>query len=255
MSHSPNLGSLAACDRTLGSCNPKLSAVIPFFNEEKCVEAVVQELRETLGALGHSYEAILVDDGSTDRTLELASRAAEAWPQGTVVATSRNRGQAAALLTGFSRSRGDVLITLDGDGQNNPADLSGLLDRLGSGDADMVVGVRIDRQDSGLRRTMSSVANAVRQRVLRDGVSDTGCALKVFRREVLSAFIPIRTLYSFMPALAIAAGFRVVELPVNHRPRIAGTSKYGLLSMAWRPIVDMIGVGWFARRRIEGEVK
>jgi hypothetical protein len=113
----------------------------------------------------------------------------------------------------------------------------------------MVAGVRAQREDSQLRKIMSRTANSVRQIFLKDGTSDSGCALKVMRREVCGAFIPMRTLYSFMPALAVIAGFKVVEMNVPHRERTAGISKYGLLAMLWRPALDMIGVWWFGSRR------
>jgi hypothetical protein len=137
---------------------------------------------------------------------------------------------------------------MDGDGQNVPADVPRLLARLAA--ADMVVGVRVDRADAFVRRAVSRLANRIRARVLRDGVRDTGCALKAFRREVAAEFIPIASLYSFMPALAVAAGFRVVEEPVRHRPRRRGASKYGLRIFLWRPALDMLGVWWFASRRV-----
>ncbi len=140
---------------------------------------------------------------------------------------------------------------MDGDGQNDPADIGRMLLLLETGRADMVAGVRAQRKDGWVRRRMSRLANTVRQRLLQDGVRDSGCALKVFRREVRAAFIPIRTLYSFMPALAVAAGFEVVELEVNHRAREKGVSKYGLGVMLWRPLVDMLGVWWFIRRRFQ----
>jgi len=138
---------------------------------------------------------------------------------------------------------------MDGDGQNDPADISSMLHLLNTTDAAMVTGLRANRKDSWLRHRMSRIANAVRQKILHDGVTDSGCALKAFRKEVLRSLIPIRTLYSFIPALAVAAGFRVIEVEVNHRPRKTGTSKYGLGVMLWRPVVDMIGIWWFIHRR------
>jgi hypothetical protein len=127
-----------------------------------------------------------------------------------------------------------------------PADIPRLLAALET--ADMVVGIRQNRQDSGLRRRISRLANAVRSRVLRDGVRDSGCALKAFRREVVGALIPLRTLYSFMPAMAAASGFVVVQVPVQHRARQGGRSNYGLRVFLWRPLLDMLGMWWFTRR-------
>ena len=227
-----------------------LSVVIPFYNEAENVPQLMQEIRtvierESLSAL----EVLAVDDGSSDETGIVLERVALDWPLLRVLHHAKNRGQAAALWTAFSAAQGQVIVTLDGDGQNDPGDIPELLKRLRDG-VDMVAGYRKHRQDSNLRRTMSRVANAVRGRLLRDGVRDAGCALKVFRREVFQSFLPIRTLYSFMPAFAVAGGFGVVEMPVQHRSRNAGTSKYGLSVMAWRPLVDMLGVCWYARRRI-----
>jgi hypothetical protein len=119
---------------------------------------------------------------------------------------------------------------------------------LGAG-ADLAVGIRVDRQDAWARRVMSRLANTVRKRLLRDGVRDTGCGLKAMRREVAAALIPMRTLYSFIPALAAGAGFHVAEIPVGHRPRLAGESKYGVRRFLFWPLLDMLGVWWFNRRR------
>ncbi len=234
------------------SSPPNVSVIVPFFNEEPNVAPLLAELRQALEAQALSYEVVAIDDGSSDGTAAALAQCAAGWPLCRVIPFRHNRGQAAALLAGMHATTGAVVVTLDGDGQNDPADIPSLLAALG--DADMVTGVRAGREDSRLRQTMSRVANRVRGRLLRDGVSDSGCALKAFRREVVAAFIPIRTLYSFMPALAVAAGFRVVEQTVHHRPRTAGTSKYGLGVMLWRPLVDMLGVWWFASRRIP-EVK
>jgi dolichol-phosphate mannosyltransferase len=210
-------------------------------------------LRSVLTTLDVTYEVVLVDDGSTDETRTIAQRASLDWPQCRVVGFRRNYGQAAALLVGMRLARGRVIVTLDGDGQNVPADIPTLLEALD--DADFVVGIRQGRQDSQLRLAMSRVANAIRSRCLGDGVRDAGCGLKAMHREVVDAFIPIRTLYSFMPALAAAAGHRVVERPVRHRARRAGTAHYGFRTFAWRPLVDMVGVWWFTRRRFAGRIE
>jgi dolichol-phosphate mannosyltransferase len=227
---------------------PEISGVVPFYNEAAVAGGVIDELIECMSRLGRTFELILVDDGSSDETIEVLMRAQQRTRSCRVLRHPRNLGQAAALWHGLYAARGSILVTLDGDGQNDPGDLPALLKRLE--DADMVIGFRANRQDSALRRAMSRIANAVRRYWLGDNMRDTGCALRVFRREVLQSLIPIRTLYSFIPAFAVGAGFRVVECPVSHRARTAGVSKYGLWIMLWRPFVDMISVGWLIRRRL-----
>jgi dolichol-phosphate mannosyltransferase len=246
----PSISGVAS--RAIAESSPDYSVVVPLHNEADNVDPLVMELREVLSLLGGSYELLLVDDGSRDATRATVQRVIRDWPQCRLVAFQRNQGQAAALLVGMRQARGRVIMTLDGDGQNVPADIPALLEALDG--ADLVVGVRQARQDSRLRLGMSRVANAIRSRFLGDGVTDAGCGLKVMRREVVDAFIPIRTLYSFMPALAVAAGYRVVECPVRHRARRAGVANYGLRTFAWRPLVDMIGVWWFTRRRFAGRI-
>lgn len=208
---------------------------------------VCRELRSVLDLELPDTEVILLDDGSADCTGEKLDRIAATWPRGRVFHLGQNRGQSAALLFGFRKAEAPILATMDGDGQNDPRDLVRLLRRLD--EADMVVGKRIDRRDSWTRRAVSRIANLFRSKLLADGVSDAGCALKVFRREIVETFIPIRTLYSFMPALAVAAGYRVVEEPVHHRPRAHGTSKYSTRSFLLWPIIDFMGLAWFRKRR------
>jgi glycosyltransferase involved in cell wall biosynthesis len=230
---------------------PELSGVVPFYNEAAVAGGVIDELIDCMTRLGRTFELVLVDDGSSDETSEVLRMAQQRSPSCRILRHPRNLGQAAALWNGLHAARGSILITLDGDGQNDPGDLPMLLKRLE--DADMVIGFRANRQDSPLRLAMSRIANAVRRYWLCDNMRDTGCALRVFRREVLESFLPIRTLYSFIPAFAVGAGFRVVECPVAHRARAAGVSKYGLWIMLWRPFVDMIAVGWLMRRRLPPE--
>ena len=227
---------------------PEISGVVPFYNEAAVAGGVIDELIDCMNELGRPFEIVLVDDGSSDDTIKVLMMAQQRSRSCRVLRHPRNLGQAAALWNGVHAARGAILFTIDGDGQNDPRNLPPMLKRLE--DADMVIGFRANRQDSALRLAMSRIANAVRRYWLGDTMRDTGCALRVFRREVLESFLPIRTLYSFIPAFAVGAGFRVVECPVAHRARIAGVSKYGLLIMLWRPFVDMIAVGWLMRRRL-----
>ncbi|HVS12961.1 MAG TPA: glycosyltransferase family 2 protein [Thermoanaerobaculia bacterium] len=233
--------------RVAAGGGPELSVVIPFYDEEAAVGALLDELYAVLAALDRSWEIVAVDDGSSDATPEILAAHARRRQELRVLRAPANRGQAAALWAGLRAARAEVIVTLDGDGQNDPADIPRLLDALG--DAAMVVGIRRDRRDSALRRVLSRLANAVRGRLLGDRLHDGGCALKVLRREVIATLVPIRTLYSFLPALATAAGFEVRELEVRHRPRRGGASSYGLRVFLWRPLVDMLGVLWLRRRR------
>jgi dolichol-phosphate mannosyltransferase len=226
---------------------PSFAVIVPFFNEELNVCAVCLELGKVARENLAHWEAIFIDDGSTDATGALLDKLASTWPEFRVYHLEQNQGQAAALLSAFGRTAAPVIITMDGDGQNDPHDIPKLLARLP--EADMVVGARVKRRDSFMRRKISRIANRVRAVWLGDGVSDSGCGLKVFRREVTSAFIPIRTLYSFMPAMASGAGFRVVEEPVNHRPRAGGSSKYSVKSFLLLPVIDFIGLIWLNSRR------
>jgi dolichol-phosphate mannosyltransferase len=232
---------------------PAVSILVPFFNEEDNVDPLLTEIRAVCDTLEHTYEAIFINDGSTDDTGRRLAEATENWPQAKSLHTSANNGQAAALYFGMKLAAGDIVVTLDGDGQNDPADIPRLLSMLG--DFDMVAGVRASRQDSWLRLLMSRLANGVRSRILQDGLGDTGCALKAFRREVIDSFIPIRTLYSFMGAMAVAAGFRIRQVEVIHRPRTHGESKYGLSVFWWKPLIDMMGVYWFSRRRLPARIE
>jgi dolichol-phosphate mannosyltransferase len=226
---------------------PHYSIVIPVYNEEDVVGSLLDELRRFTGTWRGDYELVLVDDGSTDRTAEIIGSQFTDWRQGRLIQLRQNCGQAAALFHGMKCARGQVVILLDGDGQNDPQDIPKILAPLN--EVDMVVGIRVERRDSFIRRAMSRLANAARSRILGDGVVDSGCGIKAFHRGVIDAFIPMRTLYSFIPALAISAGFRIRQVPVRHRPRSGGKSKYGVRQFLWKPLLDLAGVWWFTRRR------
>jgi dolichol-phosphate mannosyltransferase len=208
---------------------------------------LIREIRSVTAAWSDTYEAILVDDGSSDCTAATIRNEILTWPEAKLLQLPENYGQATALYLGMQASRGEYLVLLDGDGQNDPRDIPRFLKALDS--VDFVVGVRHDRHDSVARLTLSRIGNAARNRLLGDGIRDSGCGLKAFRREVIEAFIPIQTLYSFMPALAMSAGHRITQLPVCHRPRRSGKSKYGIRAFAWRPFIDLLGVWWFCKRR------
>jgi dolichol-phosphate mannosyltransferase len=226
-----------------------LSVVIPVCNEADNVDALCAELRQCLGSL--DYEVVFVDDASTDGTAAKLASLREAMPQLRVVRHAANAGQSAALLTGVRAARGEWVATLDGDGQNDPADLLKLLTlaRSGPAPAGLYTGHRTSRRDSRVRILSSRIANGVRSRLLRDRVLDTGCGIKLLRREVFLSLPYFDHMHRFLPALVRREGLEVVAVPVSHRRRLAGASKYGVGNRLWVGIVDMIGVMWLQRRR------
>ncbi|PWT80143.1 MAG: glycosyltransferase [Acidobacteria bacterium] len=227
---------------------PEVSVVVPLFNEEESIGLLQSELTAALKGL--AYEIIFVDDGSVDRTAERI----EASPDVRVVRFAKNSGQSAAIYAGLMASRGATVVIIDGDLQNDPADIPKLLAEIAHG-ADLVCGYRIKRQDTLVKRATSRIANAVRSRYTKDGVRDTGCTLKAIRRECVNALLPFKGMHRFIPALIKAAGYRVVEIPVNHRPRRFGQSKYGLGNRALRATIDMFGVRWLLSRRLDYKIR
>lgn len=223
---------------------PALSLVIPVYNEAGNILPLAERCVSVLREIGRPFEVIYVNDGSTDATAAEIAAAAARWPEVRELRLERNSGQAVALLTGLRAARGEFLLMMDGDGQNDPRDYPALLALVESGRFDLACGWRVDRHDSTLRRLMSKIANTFRGAILRDGVHDAGCQLRVMRREVREAFFPMELMQSFIPALAVAAGFRVGEMPVRHHPRAQGDSKYGLGRLWWRPAAAMIGLRW-----------
>jgi len=206
------------------------------------------ELREALSGL--DYEIVFVDDGSMDRTV---SRIATA-PNIRLIRFEKNTGQSAAIYAGLQAARGATAVLIDGDLQNDPADIPRLLAEIARG-ADLVCGYRAQRKDTLLKRLTSWIANSVRSRFTKDGVRDTGCTLKAMRRECVGALVPFKGMHRFIPALVKAAGYRLVEIPVNHRPRRFGQSKYGLSNRALRATIDMFGVRWLLSRRFNYKVR
>jgi dolichol-phosphate mannosyltransferase len=226
---------------------PEISVVVPVYNEEDNVATLQREIETALA--GRNFEIVFVDDGSRDATAERIG----ANQNTRVVRFEKNAGQSAATYAGLQSARGDTVILMDGDLQNDPADIPRLLEAMKG--ADLVCGYRATRKDTAVKRATSWVANFVRSRFTKDGVRDTGCGLKAMRRECVSALIPFKGMHRFVPALIKGAGYHLVEVPVNHRPRRFGTSKYGLGNRALRATVDMFGVRWLLSRRFSYRIR
>jgi len=228
--------------------SPAVSVVVPLFNEEENVPILQAEL--TAALVGLDYEIIFVDDGSTDQTVGRIALD----PRIRLVRFERNAGQSAAMYAGLHAARGDIAVLIDGDLQNDPADIPKLLAGIERG-ADLVCGYRAERKDTVVKRITSRVANFVRSRFTKDGVRDTGCTLKAMKRECIAALLPFKGMHRFIPALVKGAGYQLVEIPVNHRPRKFGLSKYGLGNRALRATIDMFGVRWLLSRRLNYKVR
>ncbi len=228
----------------------EISVVIPVCNEEENVEPLAREVATALA--GREFEILFVDDGSTDGTAQAVTAArAGGIPQIRLLRHSFRSGQSAAIATGVRHVRGDWIGTLDGDGQNDPADLPKLLAaRLDPENADvrLFAGHRATRRDTWFRRLQSRIANGIRSGLLGDGTPDTGCGIKLMHRETYLGLPYFDHMHRFLPALYQRAGTRVISVPVNHRPRSRGTSKYGMLDRLWVGIVDLFGVMWLRRR-------
>ena len=227
---------------------PDVSVVVPLFNEEENMPILQSELNAALAGLDH--EVVFVDDGSFDHTIDRVAPG----PHIRLLRFEKNSGQSAAIYAGLQVARGETIVLIDGDLQNDPADIRKLLEEIARG-ADLVCGYRAQRKDKLLKRLTSRVANFVRSRFTKDGVRDTGCTLKAMRRECLSALVPFKGMHRFIPALVKGAGYRLVEIPVNHRPRRFGRSKYGLGNRALRATIDMFGVRWLLARRLDYKMR
>ncbi len=233
----------------------QLSLVIPVHNEAGNILPLLAEIQTALMGL-ESYEIIYVDDGSQDATVTQLRTAQGHYPQLRVLRHAHSCGQSAAVLSGVRAARGVWVATLDGDGQNDPADLPDLIRRAAAPDHPVLVnGWRQRRQDSRLKQLSSRVANAVRGWLLRDNTPDTGCGIKLFQRNVFLQVPHFDHMHRFLPALFLRQGYHVVSFPVRHRPRAQGRSKYGLHNRLWVGLVDLFGVMWLQRRWRSAEVR
>jgi dolichol-phosphate mannosyltransferase len=229
-----------------------ISVVIPVCNEEDNVVPLAREIEAALRGR-HPFEILFVDDGSTDGTAGAVRAARAEIPEVRLLRHSRRSGQSAAVASGVRQARGEWIATLDGDGQNDPGDFPAMIDALAAArdsgeDVRLVMGNRVTRRDTWLRRLSSRVANGVRGRLLGDGTPDTGCGIKLMHRDTFLDLPFFDHMHRFLPALYQRQGAKVISVPVNHRPRTRGTSKYGLHNRLWVGIIDLYGVMWLKSR-------
>ena len=231
-----------------------LSVVIPVYNEEDNLPLLWPELRSVLEAEGLAFEVVFVDDGSRDRSAEIIRGFREGDGRVRLVRLKANAGETAATDAGFKAARGRWVVTMDADLQNDPHDIPAMLAQLDQWDA--VTGWRVNRAagDSWVRRISSRIANRVRNTVSEDTIRDSGCTFRAFRRECLRDLVLYRGFHRFVPTLLKIRGFRVLEVPVNHRPRRFGESKYGIGNRALRAFVDLLVVRWMKDRQLRYEV-
>ena len=225
-----------------------LCLIIPLYNEAESISGLCQEIEGCVFA-PFIEQIILVDDASVDQTWSVLRDLAAGSAKITVVRHRHNLGQSAAIATGMMLAGAEIVVTLDGDGQNVPADIPQLLDAL-TPDVDCVCGVRTSRDDPAVKVVTSRVANRVRQWILGDQIKDTGCSLRVIRRNALAEIPRFNGMHRFLPSMLEMLGFRVVQIPVRHRPRVRGESKYGVGNRLWKGIVDCMVMVWFRRNCI-----
>jgi len=198
------------------------------------VPILLAEIAKALDGKGWTYEIVAVDDGSSDRSLEVLRQQQSKYPTLRVITFEKNSGQTAALDAGWRNARGKFVVSLDADLQNDPADIPRMMQELAKSGADMVIGVRVNRQDTWSRKMQSKIGNSVRNWITGDRITDTGCSLKLARREAIEPVRLFTGMHRFLPTLVRYAGFKVIETPVNHRPRQFGVSKYGAMNRAYK---------------------
>jgi len=228
-----------------------ISIVIPVYNEEESIGELINEITQAL-ASKYKHEIIVVDDGSVDKTVGVLSKIKQELPTLRIIKHLQNSGQSTAIRTGVQYAKSAWITTLDGDGQNDPADIPNLYNELiNNQDADpwlVVAGYRKKRKDTWLKRISSKYANGIRDKLLRDGTPDTGCGLKVFSRDSFLALPYFDHMHRYIPALFQRQGGKMVSIEVNHRHRMQGVSKYGFHNRLWVGIVDILGVRWLQNR-------
>ena len=230
-----------------------ISVVAPAYNEVDCLRPFTVEVVDTMRNLGEEFELVFVDDGSSDGTRALLRQLASEYPEVHFLGFKENRGQTAALAAGFKRARGDIVVTLDADMQNDPRDIPALIGKLG--EYDVVIGWRQKRHDNLVRRVSSRVANYVRNKLSNEEIKDVGCALRAYKKECLENIKLYEGMHRFFPTLFKLEGYSLGEVPVNHRPRELGDSKYNIRNRIVKAFLDLLAVRWMKRRYIHYEIE
>lgn len=234
---------------------PDLSVVFPVYNEEENVPILLQEIAGALDGKGWTYEIMAVDDGSSDRSLEVLRAMKAKYPMLRIIVFDKNSGQTAALDAGWRAAHGRFIVSLDADLQNDPADIPKMMQELARAGSDMIIGVRVNRQDTWSRKMQSKIGNSVRNWITGDRITDTGCSLKLARREAIEPVRLFTGMHRFLPTLVRYSGFKVTEMPVNHRPRQFGVSKYGAMNRAFRGLADCLAVRWMSSRNLRYKIR
>ena len=231
----------------------EISVVVPVYNEEKNLPLLIPQLVEVLQPLEKSYEMIFVDDGSTDKSRKILKEMASQYPEIRMIGFKKNCGETAAGAAGLKEARGEIVITIDADLQNDPKDIPTMLGYLK--EYDMVTGWRQKRDDPWIKRITSKIANKIRNGLSGEIIQDSGCTFRAYKRECLQNLKLYKGMHRFMPTLVKMEGYRVIEIPIAHHPRKFGVSKYTTWNRMWRAFVDLLAVRWMKSRHIRYEIE
>lgn len=231
----------------------KISFVLPVYNEELNIENLYSEIKSVAQKLDSPYETVFVDDYSKDNSLAIIKKLSENNPDVRYISFEKNCGQSAALYAGFQHATGDIIITMDADLQNDPSDILNMIKLFG--EYDMITGWRKNRKDTFSKKIASRIGNFIRNSVTKDNIHDTGCSLKIMRASMLKKIKIYRGLHRFLPVLMKLEGAKIIEVPVNHRKRLHGVSKYNNLSRAIEGLYDLFAVRWMIKRHLNIRIK
>ena len=229
-----------------------ISIVVPVYNEEENLPRLIPHLADVLRKVGRKFEIILVDDGSVDSSIDIIKNLITKYKEISYLRFIRNCGQTAAIDAGFKTARGDIVITLDGDLQNDPEDIPGMLTYIP--EYDIVCGWRVDRQDSLVKKISSRIGNGFRRNITGDRIHDTGCSLKIYKREWLKRIKLFKGMHRFLPVLLQMEGARIIEVKVNHKLRQYGKSKYNIRNRLFAGLYDLLAVRWMQKRALDYQI-